>query len=133
MCTFFKVSASVHTEEHFSKIFLFLCVVVFCFLIDSYFPTSKATLFLSTIILSATVFRACHSVLVAVSRYVQRVLFHRAPSSTFCLYFRCYFKLIVLLFLSLYSVLNAFFVKLTPLFPFSTSSIIIESFSCSIS
>lgn len=48
-------------------------------------------------------------------------------------FFRCYFKLVVLLFLSLYSVLNAFFVKLTPLFPFSTSSIIIESFSCSIS
>lgn len=48
-------------------------------------------------------------------------------------FFRCYFKLVVLLFFSLYSVLNAFFVKLTPLFPFSTSSIIIESFSCSIS
>lgn len=83
----FKVSASVHTEEHFSKIFLFLCVVVFCFLIDSYFPTSKATLFLSTIILPATVFCACHSGLVAVSRYMQRVLFHRAPSSVFCLFF----------------------------------------------
>lgn len=129
----FKVGVSVHTKEHFSKIFWFLCVVIFCFLIDSYFPTSKATLFLSTINLSATVFCACHSVLVALSRYMQRVLFHRAPSSVFCLFFRCYFKLVVLLFLSLYSVLIAFFVKLTPLFPFSTSSIIIESFSCSIS
>lgn len=126
----FKVSVSVHTEEHFSKIFLFLCGRFL-------FPNRQLFSYIQSNPFSLNNHPSCHchSGLVAVSRYMQRVLFHRAPSSVFCLVF---FFVVTSNYLSSYSSHSTqcsmlFFVKLTPLFPFYTSSIIIESFSCSIS
>lgn len=78
----FKVSVSVHTEEHFSRIFLFLCGRFL-------FPNRQLFSYIQSNPFSLNNHPSCHchSGLVAVSRYMQRVLFHRAPSSVFCLFF----------------------------------------------
>lgn len=129
----FKVSASVHTEEHFSKIFLFLCGRFL-------FPNRQLFSYIQSNPFSLNNHPSCHCVLClslwsgcCQQVYAKSALPQGSIIRLLPFFFRCYFKLVVLLFFSLYSVLNAFFVKLTPLFPFSTSSIIIESFSCSIS